>query len=87
MLILVVILFLLCWGPRLIMELTIKLDLLAYDDFIYKLRIISYLLPFIHSCLNPIVYVLMSIQFRRRMIFCLQKKCILTNSYDQCPEI
>ena len=77
MLILVVILFLLCWGPRLIMEIIIKFDFISsYNHIIYTLRIIFYLLPFIHSCLNPIVYGLMSTKFRRRMILCLQKRCI-----------
>ena len=87
MLILVVILFLLCWGPNLIMDLTIKFDLLPYNDLIHTLRVIIYFLPFIHSFLNPIVYVLMSTEFRRRMISCLQKKCICFNEEEQCPEI
>ena len=68
MLILIVLLFLFCWGPRLTMELMIKCCLERYNHVTYALRIIFYLLPFIHSGLNPIIYFFMSTKFRNQMI-------------------
>ena len=56
MLILVVLLFLICWGPRLILNSLIKWGLKSYDPTVYQLRIAFYLMPFIHSCINPIIY-------------------------------
>ncbi len=75
MLILVVILFLICWGPRLIMEIIIKCCLSVFNNFTYLLRITFYLLPFVHSCLNPIVYGFMSTKFRRRMFRFFDRIC------------
>ena len=54
MLICVVILFLLCWGPRFIMELCMKLQLVQFNDHVYNIRIILFLLPHIHAILNPL---------------------------------
>ena len=56
MLILVVLLFLFCWGPRLLLNTLIKWGLSSYDTIVYQLRIAFNLLPFIHSCLNPFIY-------------------------------
>ncbi|KAK2718910.1 galanin receptor 2b-like isoform X2 [Artemia franciscana] len=68
MLILVIALFLLCWGPRLIFNVIVKSGLEAYTKTVYYLRVTVYLLPFIHSCLNPVIYTLMSSNFRRVML-------------------
>ncbi|XP_035226900.1 allatostatin-A receptor-like [Stegodyphus dumicola] len=70
MLILVVILFLVCWGPRLIMEIILKCCLDVFNHGIYTTRFIFYLLPFVHSCLNPMVYCFMSSKFRHRLLHC-----------------
>lgn len=67
MLILVIILFLICWGSRLSMEISIKVGLDNYSREMYALRIIINLLPYIHSCINPFIYSLMSKNFRRSM--------------------
>lgn len=56
MLILVVVLFLVCWGPRLLLNALMKWGLSSYDHTVYHLRIAFYLLPFIHSCINPVIY-------------------------------
>ncbi|KAH9382500.1 hypothetical protein HPB48_004845 [Haemaphysalis longicornis] len=76
MLILVVVLFLLCWGPRLIMEIVVKCCLNVFNHGIYAVRVLFYLLPFVHSCLNPIVYCFMSSKFRRRMVRCCHHTCL-----------
>lgn len=67
MLIFIVIIFMCCWGPRLIMNVIIKLGLRSYNNFTYTARICCYLLSFIHSSLNPFVYGFMSSNFRKMM--------------------
>ena len=64
MLILVVVLFLLCWGPRLakylqrlcftffprfIMETTLKMQIVQFNNAVYWVRVVIFLLPFLHS--------------------------------------
>ncbi|XP_045620411.1 galanin receptor 2b [Procambarus clarkii] len=67
MLIVVVVLFLLCWGPRLVMEMCINLGLQQFNQVFYNFNIVFVLLPFIHCCINPIIYCFMSKNFRRSM--------------------
>ena len=76
MLILVVLLFLICWGPRLVMEIIIKCCLSVFNNLTYILRIAFYLSPFVHSCLNPIVYGFMSTKFRRRVFRVFDRICL-----------
>ena len=79
MLLLIVVLFLLCWGPRLVMMVMIKIGL-SQGDFthsVYTARISFYLLSFIHSALNPFVYGFMSSNFRK-MVFNSCHSCGLT---------
>ena len=83
MLILVVVLFLICWGSRLSMEILIKVGLDTFSQEMYYLRIVINLLPFVHSCLNPFIYSLMSKNFRRSMRRRLQ--CLVRCSCnDEC---
>jgi len=65
MLILVVILFLVCWGLPIIMQVIIKFNLHSFTSEVYKLRVSFNLLPFIHACMNPFIYSFMSKNFRR----------------------
>jgi hypothetical protein len=65
MLILVVILFLVCWGLPTIMQVIIKFNLHSFTHTEYKLRVSFNLLPFIHACINPFIYSFMSKNFRR----------------------
>ncbi|XP_037071564.1 cholecystokinin receptor type A-like [Pollicipes pollicipes] len=67
MLILVIALFLVCWGPRLIMEIVLKVGLAVFSPVIYTVRITFFLMPFIHACINPFVYCFMSRNFQRSM--------------------
>ncbi|RWS13054.1 type-1 angiotensin II receptor-like isoform X1, partial [Dinothrombium tinctorium] len=87
MLILIVVLFLVCWGPRLLMEVIIKCCLDVFNHGTYTLRIVFYLLPFIHSCLNPIVYCLMSTKFRRRILSCFHRFCASCRRRDRVTHI
>ncbi|XP_032777367.2 cholecystokinin receptor type A [Daphnia magna] len=67
MLILVIVLFLICWGSRICMEISIKVGLESFSQGIYFLRVVINMLPYVHSCLNPFIYSLMSKNFRRSM--------------------
>ncbi|XP_069693719.1 allatostatin-A receptor-like [Periplaneta americana] len=73
MLILVIVLFLVCWGLRIIMEVIIKFNLHSFTPTIYKLRITCNLLPLIHTCMNPFIYSFMSKNFRRSLQRQLEK--------------
>uniref|UniRef100_T1J9Y4 G-protein coupled receptors family 1 profile domain-containing protein n=1 Tax=Strigamia maritima TaxID=126957 RepID=T1J9Y4_STRMM len=75
MLILVILLFLVCWGPRVIMQILIKHGLTFYSPIIYSIRVACMQLPFVHSCLNPIIYSLMSSNFRRMILQSCTKHC------------
>lgn len=68
MLIFIVIIFLICWGPRLIFNIMIKYGLSSFTNSAYTARVACYLLSFIHSAVNPFVYGLMSSNFRRMII-------------------
>ncbi len=84
MLILVIVLFLFCWGSRLCMEISIKVGLESFSQGIYILRIAINLLPYVHSCLNPFIYSLMSKNFRRSMWRRLHCCCCFCTSNYCC---
>lgn len=73
MLILVVVLFLVCWGLPIIMEVIIKFNLHSFTPAVYTLRVTFKLLPFIHACMNPFIYSFMSKNFRRSLRRQLEK--------------
>ncbi|CAL4068198.1 unnamed protein product, partial [Meganyctiphanes norvegica] len=80
MLIVVVALFLLCWGPRIIIDILINLGLQSFNQFFYFSKQLFVLLPFVHCCINPIIYCFMSKNFRRSMrrLFrypCMGRRC------------
>ena len=79
MLILVIILFLICWGPKLILAMILKLakvfGLEVYTQPIYVGRVVFSLIPFVHSCINPIIYSFMSKNFRRSLERQLSRCC------------
>lgn len=69
MLILVVILFVLCWGPRFLLETLLKIsgaipEEIKYSPVFYWIRVIFFSLPFIHAIINPLIYFSMSKHFR-----------------------
>jgi hypothetical protein len=58
MLILVIALFLVCWGPKLILLILIEAaTVLSSTTFFsqewYFVRVVFNLIPFVHSCINP----------------------------------
>lgn len=76
MLICVVVLFLLCWGPRFIMELLIKLQFSwLWTTEVYIARTYIFLLPMVHAILNPVVYFIMSQSFRQSVVSKFRGTC------------
>ncbi|GFT21026.1 galanin receptor type 2, partial [Nephila pilipes] len=86
MLILVIILFLLCWGPRLIMHAMIKYGLSDFSEYAYHMRVAVYLLSFTHSAINPIIYGFMSTNFRKMMLQCCKDSVCCKVSCTSCGE-
>ncbi|XP_075589674.1 uncharacterized protein LOC124496288 isoform X2 [Dermatophagoides farinae] len=74
MLLFIVILFHVCWGPRLIFNVIKSTGIGQFDKFAYSARVYFYLLSFIHSALNPFVYGFMSSNFRLRFLRLLSNK-------------
>ena len=84
MLICVVILFLLCWGPRFIMEFLIKMRLAEFVDYTsYIVRVVLYLLPMVHSLLNPVVYFIMNSTFRNSVVSKYNQCCSSSSCHHQ----
>ena len=67
MLIVVVILFVLCWGPNMIIEELRGLNIRIFSQEFYAIKNGFTMLQFVHSCINPIIYCFMSKSFRRSM--------------------
>ncbi|KAF2362515.1 G protein-coupled receptor rhodopsin-like [Trinorchestia longiramus] len=67
MLVVVVILFVLCWSPNLIVKICKSLDLQTFNQIFLSFTYLSNMLPFIHCCINPIIYCFMSNNFRKSM--------------------
>ncbi|CAL4096964.1 unnamed protein product [Meganyctiphanes norvegica] len=84
MLIVVVILFLLCWGPHIMIEILINLGLQSFDQYFYFFNSFVGLLPFIHCCINPIIYCLMSKNFRRSMKRLVKQSCLWRRCFYYC---
>ncbi|XP_043946433.1 galanin receptor type 2 [Protopterus annectens] len=78
MIIIVAVLFCLCWLPHHLLILCFWYGYFPLNHITYSLRILSHLLSYANSCLNPIVYALVSKHFRKgfkKVFNCiLQKK-------------
>ncbi|CAH1773851.1 unnamed protein product, partial [Owenia fusiformis] len=79
MLITIILVFLICWGPKLILRIIsrypFKDHMNSYwrQDFV-TLKVAMNLLPYIQSATNPIVYGFMSSSFRRSMMTACRSK-------------
>ncbi|KAL5021582.1 hypothetical protein ScPMuIL_000737 [Solemya velum] len=72
MLIAIIVAFLICWGPKLILRVLMKLQLDSlYSAPVLHVKIVLSCLPYIQSCLNPVIYSFMSGNFRKslRIVF------------------
>ncbi|GFO10803.1 G-protein coupled receptor 54-like [Plakobranchus ocellatus] len=73
MLVLVVVLFILCWGPIMLNNVLVAfgvLDELNYG-YLMPMRIAFNLLSYMNSCVNPIVYAFLSKNFRQSFRFAI----------------
>jgi hypothetical protein len=66
MLIIVVFLFAVCWGPILINNVFVAFGIIndLHTDFLKPMRTAFLLMSYANSCINPIVYGFMSKNFR-----------------------
>ena len=66
MLVVVVVLFAICWGPVLINNVLVAVGVLDHLHYGYlkPVRQAMYLMSYLNSCLNPLVYGFMSSHFR-----------------------
>ncbi|KAK3761512.1 hypothetical protein RRG08_016656 [Elysia crispata] len=73
MLVLVVVLFILCWGPIIINNVLVAFEVLhkLHYGYLKPMRITFNLLSYINSCVNPIVYAFMSKNFRQSFRYAL----------------
>ncbi|KTF81333.1 hypothetical protein cypCar_00026972 [Cyprinus carpio] len=65
MIIIVAVLFCLCWLPHHLVILCMWFGHFPLNHTTYVLRILSHLVAYTNSCLNPIVYALVSKHFRK----------------------
>ncbi|XP_078680734.1 QRFP-like peptide receptor [Branchiostoma floridae x Branchiostoma belcheri] len=64
-LVIVVVLYAIFWGPMLILNLAMKFELVdRYTQAVYAMRLAFTLLSLLHSCVNPIAYAFVSRNFR-----------------------
>ena len=82
MLVIVIILFALCWGPTLIDNVLVSFE--AVDRYHYghlkHIRMAFVLMSYFNSCVNPIVYAFMSKNFRESFKHAIYS-CVPGGSY------
>ncbi|XP_010216350.1 PREDICTED: galanin receptor type 2 [Tinamus guttatus] len=74
MIIIVAVLFCLCWLPHHLVILCVWFGYFPLNHVTYALRILSHLISYANSCVNPIVYALVSKHFRKgfkKIFICL----------------
>ncbi|KAF1448447.1 Galanin receptor type 2, partial [Spheniscus demersus] len=77
MIIIVAVLFCLCWLPHHLVILCVWFGYFPLNHATYVLRILSHLISYANSCVNPIVYALVSKHFRKgfkKIFICLLHK-------------
>ncbi|NXL12915.1 GALR2 protein, partial [Setophaga kirtlandii] len=77
MIIIVAVLFCLCWLPHHLVILCVWFGYFPLNHSTYVLRILSHVISYANSCVNPIVYALVSKHFRKgfkKIFSCLLRK-------------
>ncbi|XP_063149114.1 galanin receptor type 2 [Candoia aspera] len=77
MIIIVAVLFCLCWLPHHLVILCFWFGYFPFNNVTYVLRVLSHLISYANSCVNPIVYALVSKHFRKgfkKIFSCLLHK-------------
>uniref|UniRef100_H3BCE7 Galanin receptor 2 n=2 Tax=Latimeria chalumnae TaxID=7897 RepID=H3BCE7_LATCH len=80
MIIIVAVLFCLCWLPHHLVILCFWYGYFPLNQVTYAFRILSHLLSYANSCLNPIVYALVSKHFRKgfkKVFNCILRKKVV----------
>ena len=86
MLMVVVLLYAICWGPLLIISIFIRFGLLGeFSLTTYYLSVVSHILAFTNSTVNPVVYGFMSRNFRRTVVTALKSCCRGSGSAQRSP--
>lgn len=77
MLVAVVLLFMICWGPITVNNLLVAFGYLddLHQGFLRPMRMAFFLLSYFNSCTNPVVYAFMSRHFRNTFIQTLFLLC------------
>lgn len=78
MLVTIIVLFMICWGPVTTNNLLVAFDVLdtLHMGALKPIRQAFYVLSYINSCVNPIVYGFMSKNFRKAFIMALGYLCL-----------
>lgn len=78
MLVTIIVLFMICWGPVTTNNLLVAFDVLdkLHMGALKPIRQTFYVLSYINSCVNPIVYGFMSKNFRKAFIMALGFLCL-----------
>lgn len=78
MLVTIIVLFMICWGPVTTNNLLVSFDVLdkLHMGALKPIRQAFYVLSYINSCVNPIVYGFMSKNFRKAFIMALGYLCL-----------
>lgn len=87
MIVIVAVLFCLCWLPHHLIIMCMWFGRFPLNHTTYVLRILSHLVAYANSCLNPIVYALVSKHFRngfRKVFGCVAQKR-LANQMNAAP--
>lgn len=88
MIVIVAVLFCLCWLPHHLIIMCMWFGHFPLNHATYVLRILSHLVAYTNSCLNPIVYALVSKHFRkgfRKVFGCISQKR-LANQVNMVPQ-
>ncbi|KAF7705609.1 hypothetical protein HF521_020895 [Silurus meridionalis] len=88
MIVIVAVLFCLCWLPHHLIIMCMWFGHFPLNHATYVLRILSHLVAYTNSCLNPIVYALVSKHFRkgfRKVFGCVAQKR-LANKVNMAPQ-
>lgn len=87
MLMVVVVLFAVCWTPILVNNVLVAFDHMDYLNMGYlkPLRMVFHLLSYANSCVNPFVYAFMSKNFRdgfkQSILTCIKGQAYLRRTY------
>ncbi|XP_076462073.1 allatostatin-A receptor-like [Babylonia areolata] len=84
MLVVIMVVFLVCWGPHLTINMLKRLEVNVYTHGSYHVWVMFACLPYIQSVINPVIYVLMSKKIRDSICTTPCVRCLLARSCRCC---